>query len=184
MHFRLPLICFFGMACCNGSLMSLAAGEDWPQFRGPTGQGIATATNLPLEWSEEKNIAWKTPIPGRGWSSPVVLGNQIWMTTATDEGHSLRAVCVDVANPGRVLHDVEGFRVDQSGARERQEQPRLADSLHRAGAIVRAFRHDGHGLPRDRHRKNSLDQRRSEARPLSGAGQLAGALSQHVDLRA
>jgi outer membrane protein assembly factor BamB len=90
---------------------SVARAEDWPQFRGPTGQGIATATNLPVEWSEDKNITWKTPIPGRGWSSPVVLGNQIWMTTATDDAHSLRAVCVDRGS-GRVLHDVEVFHVE------------------------------------------------------------------------
>ena len=87
------------------------ASEDWPQFRGPTGDGHSNATGLPLTWSETENVRWKTAIPGEGWSSPVVLGRQIWMTTATEEGHSLRAVCVD-RETGRVLHDAEVFHTD------------------------------------------------------------------------
>jgi hypothetical protein len=60
-----------------------ATAADWPQWRGPDGQGHAVATrDLPVTWSETENIAWKTPLPGRGWSSPVIDGKQIWMTTA------------------------------------------------------------------------------------------------------
>lgn len=59
-----------------------AASDDWPQFRGPDGQGHGTAAGLPLEWSETENVTWKVPIEGRGWSSPVILGEEIWMTTA------------------------------------------------------------------------------------------------------
>ncbi len=88
------------------------AGDDWPQFRGPMGQGISDSTGLPQVWSETKNIVWKTPIPGRGWSSPVVCGRQIWLTTAIDDGHSLRAICVD-RDSGRVEHDVEVFHVEK-----------------------------------------------------------------------
>ena len=51
-----------------------ATAEDWPQFRGPGGEGHAAATGLPLRWSETENVAWKVPIEGQGWSSPVVLG--------------------------------------------------------------------------------------------------------------
>ena len=87
---------------------TLMAGDNWPQFRGPSGQGHSDARGLPLSWSETENVTWKVPIPGRGWSSPVVQGNQIWMTTALDEGHSLRAICVDRAS-GRLLHNVEVF---------------------------------------------------------------------------
>jgi outer membrane protein assembly factor BamB len=57
--------------------------SNWPQFRGPTGQGITTEKNLPLTWSESENIRWKTPIPGSGWSSPVVNDGKVWLTTAT-----------------------------------------------------------------------------------------------------
>jgi outer membrane protein assembly factor BamB len=87
------------------------AGDHWPQFRGPTGQGHADSTGLPLAWSETENVAWKTAIPGRGWSSPVVEEGQIWLTTATDEGRKLSALAVDVAS-GRIVHEVPLFEVD------------------------------------------------------------------------
>lgn len=64
------------------SLLSPAMAGDWPQFRGPGGQGHSTATGLPVRWSEDENIAWKVPVEGVGWSSPVVLDNKVWMTTA------------------------------------------------------------------------------------------------------
>lgn len=88
------------------------AADDWPQFRGPDGQGHAADADPPLSWSEQENIRWKTAIPGTGWSSPVVLGEQIWLTTATESGRSLRAVCVDRSS-GRLLQDVEVFHVDK-----------------------------------------------------------------------
>lgn len=81
---------------------------DWPQFRGPDGQGHAGQCGLPLRWSETDNVRWKVPVPGRGWSSPVVLGDRIWITTATDSGRSLRAVSID-RQTGRLLYDVEVF---------------------------------------------------------------------------
>ena len=85
--------------------------NDWPQFRGPTGQGHSTETGLPIEWSESRNIVWKTPVPGRGWSSPVVADGRIWLTTATkDKGTSLRALAYDVEN-GRELINVEVFHL-------------------------------------------------------------------------
>lgn len=91
-----------------------AAGDDWPQFRGPDGQGHAAARDLPTTWNETQNVRWKTPIAGLGWSSPVVVGEQIWLTTAIAEQGSLRAVCVD-RNSGQVVHDVEVFRRDDLG---------------------------------------------------------------------
>lgn len=61
------------------------AKDEWPQWRGPTGQGHALdATDLPVEWSETKNVAWKTPVPGRGHSSPVISDDRIWLTTALE----------------------------------------------------------------------------------------------------
>ncbi|HEV3345065.1 MAG TPA: PQQ-binding-like beta-propeller repeat protein [Pirellulales bacterium] len=91
-----------------------AAGE-WPQFRGPDGQGHAEQRGLPTEWSETKNIAFKSPIAGLGWSSPVIADGQIWLTTALDEGHSLHAVCLDVSS-GELLHDVGVFLVSEPGS--------------------------------------------------------------------
>jgi outer membrane protein assembly factor BamB len=87
-----------------------AAGTNWPQFRGPTGDGIATETGLPLTWSESQNVVWKTPIHDKGWSSPVIWGDQIWMTTALENGTKLYAVCVDRTS-GRIVHDVEVFDI-------------------------------------------------------------------------
>lgn len=57
-------------------------GSEWPEWRGPGGLGHAAARNLPVQWGESQNVSWKTPIPGRGWSSPVIHGDQLWMTTA------------------------------------------------------------------------------------------------------
>ena len=82
-----------------------AASANWPQFRGPTGDGHAETSNLPLTWSESENIAWKTPIHGRGWSSPVVWEDQVWVTTATHDGKQMYAVCVDLES-GEIEHDL------------------------------------------------------------------------------
>lgn len=83
--------------------------EDWPQFRGPTGQGHSSETGVPERWSESENVRWKVLVPGFGWSSPAVVGNQIWLTSATEEGKSLRAICLD-KQTGEIRHNVEVFR--------------------------------------------------------------------------
>ena len=89
-----------------------AGASTWPEFRGPTGQGIApAAAKVPLHWSEDKNVAWKTPIHGRAWSSPVSDGERIWVSTATEKGTELSGVCVDVKT-GKVIHDLKLFHVE------------------------------------------------------------------------
>ncbi|HEV8482214.1 MAG TPA: PQQ-binding-like beta-propeller repeat protein [Blastocatellia bacterium] len=85
-------------------------GDDWPQFRGPEGNGHSDARDLPLNWSETKNVVWKTPIHGRGWSSPVIYGSQVWLTTATPDGRKLYALCLD-RNTGRIIQDLKLFDV-------------------------------------------------------------------------
>jgi outer membrane protein assembly factor BamB len=89
-----------------------AAAEDWPQFRGPTGQGHSNERGLPLEWSESRNVVWKAPVPGAGWSSPAIASGRVWITAAV--GNSLRALAFDQAT-GREVVNVEVFRVDRSG---------------------------------------------------------------------
>ena len=88
------------------------AAEDWPQFRGPGGQGHSSETGLPIEWSETKNVAWKVPVSGRGWSSPVVAGGRVWLTSATNvqRDTSLRLMAFEVET-GKPALDVEVFRV-------------------------------------------------------------------------
>lgn len=83
--------------------------SNWPDWRGPTADGRSKATDLPLRWSETENIVWKTAIHDLGFSTPVVWGNQIWLTTANRNGKALYAVCVDLKS-GRIVHDVEVFR--------------------------------------------------------------------------
>ena len=99
----------------------LVQAEDWPQFRGPTGQGHATERGLPLEWSESKNILWKTAVPGLGWSSPAIAGGRVWLTTVVETKErrgrvsaSLRALAFDLAT-GKELVNVEVFRLDDAG---------------------------------------------------------------------
>jgi outer membrane protein assembly factor BamB len=96
------------------SLVCLAplvrAGENWPQFRGPTGDGISDATGVPETWGEQQNVKWKTDVPGKAWSSPVVWGDQVWMTNATPDGHDLYAVCLDRAT-GKVVFNLKVFDI-------------------------------------------------------------------------
>jgi outer membrane protein assembly factor BamB len=118
------------------ALVPAARGDSWSQWRGPDGQGHAPdAHDLPVTWSETENVAWKTPLPGRGWSSPVIEGDRIWLTTAIETPVAVvekerrlagnrfaawlevsgpvvfRAICVDRMT-GRLLHDVELFRCE------------------------------------------------------------------------
>ena len=87
--------------------------EDWPQFRGPTGQGHSSERGVPLEWSESRNVVWKVPVEGLGWSSPVVAGGRVWLTVAMERQYpvSLRALALDAAT-GREVLNVEVFTVE------------------------------------------------------------------------
>jgi outer membrane protein assembly factor BamB len=98
----------------------LAAGlarGDWPEFRGPTGDGHVARSarqkpaGLPLHWSETNNVKWKTEIPHRGWSTPVVMDGRVWLTTATDDGHDFFAIQLDAAT-GKITHTEKLFHSD------------------------------------------------------------------------
>ncbi len=86
--------------------------ENWPQFRGPTGNGISQEKRLPLEWSESRNVTWKTAIHDKGWSSPVIWNGMIWLTTASDDGRKLSVLSLDAAT-GKVLRDIPLFEAVQ-----------------------------------------------------------------------
>jgi outer membrane protein assembly factor BamB len=92
-------------------------GKNWPDFRGPTKDGHSKATYLALTWSETENVKWKASIHDRGWSTPVVWDDQIWMTTALKNGEQMFAICVSMKT-GKILHDVKIF--------ENQNPPRIA----------------------------------------------------------
>lgn len=82
----------------------------WPQFRGPEGDGIARGSKPPVVWSETEHVRWKTPIPGKGWASPVIWGRGVWVATATEDGRQLSVLEVDV-DSGRVRRDQKLFDV-------------------------------------------------------------------------
>ncbi len=105
---RRTLFVVLALASCAFSASARAEEAAWPQFRGPTGQGHADARHLPTTWDDQQNVAWNVLIRGRGWSSPVIVDDQVWLTTATDQGHSLRAICVH-RDRGKIVHDVEVF---------------------------------------------------------------------------
>jgi outer membrane protein assembly factor BamB len=82
--------------------------QDWPQYRGPNGDGHSTAKGVPTEFSEEKNIRWKTAIHDKGWSSPVVWGEHVWLTTGTEDGKELSVLAVN-RKTGKIDHDLKVF---------------------------------------------------------------------------
>ena len=92
----------FASILCSG----VARGEDWPWFRGPSRQGMSQEKGVPTQWSATSNVRWKTPIPGAGWSSPIVFGNRLFLTTALDDGSSFHMICLDRLT-GRVIWDKE-----------------------------------------------------------------------------
>jgi len=96
---------------CVASAATVMLAHDWPQFRGPDGQGHSVEQGLPSDWSESRNVVWKTPIPGLGWSSPVVADGRVWLTAAIGKRDiSLRALAFDVET-GRELVNAEVFRI-------------------------------------------------------------------------
>lgn len=125
------------MAIAYASWAAAVRADGWPQWRGPDGQGHAeTAHGLPVSWSETDNVAWKTPLPGRGWSSPVLDGKHVWLTTAVETAAdetekpallagsknsqpvevaravTMRAIAI-ARETGRIVHDIELFTVEQ-----------------------------------------------------------------------
>lgn len=118
---RLPLCLFVSFAVIPAALCA----ADWMQFRGSDSSGIGQATNLPTEWNADTNVAWKTEIEGKGWSSPSLYKNRLYLTTAVpvDEGSgtgavSLQVLCVD-AKTGQIVWDRQVF-----------EQPAAAPKIH------------------------------------------------------
>ena len=89
--------------------IAVASAENWPQFRGPTGQGTSTEAGLPVRWTATENVAWKTSIPGESWSSPIVWGDRVFVTSATEGGLSCRVLSLD-RKSGSVLWNKEVFQ--------------------------------------------------------------------------
>ena len=111
---------YYSRAVSTFVLLAFAATTSfaaWPEFRGPLGDGHASidggskTADLPLRWSEAENVRWKTEIPLRGWSTPVILDGQIWLTTAAEDGHDFYALGLDAAT-GKIVHNIHLFHSD------------------------------------------------------------------------
>ena len=90
-------------------LISATAQENWPGFRGPSRQGTASGPALPLKWSATENVKWKSEVPGEGWSSPIIWGNNVFLTSAGEGGASCRVLCYD-AGTGALKWNTEVFK--------------------------------------------------------------------------
>lgn len=131
----------FGLTACG-------AETEWPQFRGPTGQGLSGASDVPEKWSAAENVVWKVQVPGTGWSSPVHSNAKLYLTRAVADADgsatTLRAVCFDAAD-GRVLWDTEVFRPDPESlaAMHRKNSPASATPIVSGDRVYVHFGHMG-----------------------------------------
>jgi outer membrane protein assembly factor BamB len=128
-------------------LLAFAGETEWPQFRGPTGQGISAATNVPVQWSATENIAWSAELPGHGWSSPVLSNGRLYLTAAVPDASNdvtLRALCLDAAT-GKPLWDVEVIHPDQGDVARmhRKNSPASATPIVTADRLYVHFGHMG-----------------------------------------
>lgn len=113
MRLKIPLLLlpfFFGLLQAS-SFFTVNAQDNWTHFRGSNLNGISDAGLVPILWNDSTNILWKTDIEGKGWSSPVVFGNQVWVTTATGSGKNMSGVCLDL-NSGEIIFNLKLFNPD------------------------------------------------------------------------
>ena len=113
---KVVMICLLALTFIVAGLPA-AALDSWPEYRGPWCNGLAQGPgdtaplDLPVTWSETEHIVWKTAIPYKGWSTPVILEGQLWMTAATEDGHDSYAICVD-AKSGEMLFEKHLFHTE------------------------------------------------------------------------
>ena len=91
------------------TLFAQTSPSDWTHFRGSKLNGVSLESGFPLSWNDSTNISWTYPDPGKGWSSPLVYGEQVWITTASRETREMRAICLDLQS-GEELHKLLIFQ--------------------------------------------------------------------------
>ncbi len=140
-HFSLLLT---GASCLHAETL-------WPEFRGPTAQGHSSAKGLPVEWGADKNVVWRSELPGRSWSSPIVANGRIFLTNSVGlnggdptKGVSLRVLALEAAT-GKVVWDTEVFQqTDQAQLRMHQKNSQASPSVvFEPGHIYAHFGHHG-----------------------------------------
>lgn len=113
MKMHISILRWVTVLAVSGCCLPEAHSQEWSQFRGNTGMGEAShAANLPVEWSETQNVAWKTEIPSIGWSTPVAMDGKLWLSGATKEGHEFYAYAVD-AKSGKIVFEEKLFHCDK-----------------------------------------------------------------------
>lgn len=122
------------------TMCGLVSAENWTRFRGPNGQGISSEVNLPITWSADDKVAWKTRIPGEGWSSPIVYKQYVFLTTATENGVSCRVICVN-RDDGSIAWNTEVHR--QKTGPKRRENSYATPTPVTDGERVYAVFYDG-----------------------------------------
>ena len=180
----------------------LASAEvNWPQFRGPNGDGHATAQRVPVKWGDADHVAWKAAVPGRGWSSPAIGDGLLWVTTAVEKpaderqltnarlkllfnpmakemkivgAISLKAVALDLAT-GEVKREVPLFEVADPQPVHSLNTLRFAESDPRRAAAVLPLRHVRHRVRQHIHRQHRMEDE-ARQRALRRPGQFAGAV--------
>ena len=113
---------------------------NWPEFRGPSGNGNAATARL-LTWSETKHVRWKVALPGQGWSTPVAWDGQLWMTAAEDQGRVLFALCV--GSDGKLRQRVKIFSVKKPGPINRLNSHASPSPVIEAGRVYVHFGTNG-----------------------------------------
>ncbi|RYD35487.1 MAG: serine/threonine protein kinase, partial [Verrucomicrobiaceae bacterium] len=164
-------------AALLATLSATARSADWPQFRGPNSDNIVTAENVPLVWGKDKNIAWHVRLPGKGWSSPVLSGGKMYLTTAVVDGpdqdaageRSLRALCLDPAT-GRVLWDREVFLESANSPAIHSKNSHASPTpIAAGGRLYVHFGHEGTACL-DLEGKKLWEQRTLVYPPVHGGG--------------
>lgn len=138
-----PLAAVLGMLL--GALAARA--HDWPEFRGPTGQGISPAKNVPVRWSGTENVAWKTALPAAGWSSPVLVKQRLYLTGARpaaggSKGLELAVLCLD-ARSGAILWSTNVLNPEDGAALHKKNSYASPTPVVADGRIYAHFGHLG-----------------------------------------
>jgi outer membrane protein assembly factor BamB len=169
-------------ALCLAPLLlagAATAADSWPRFLGTSQNNVVTdAPKLPVQWDEKKAIRWRTEVPGEGWSSPLVADGRIWLTTATEEGHSLRAVAFDYET-GKLLNDVEVFRLEAVPPKHRRNSHASPTGLLSGGRFYVHFGTNGTAALDARTGEVLWRQQTLKVDHQNGAG---GSLTEHGNL--
>ena len=104
--FRLFILTGFVLICCK--IPSVAQQVNWTHFRGTNLDGISKDQNAPIIWNDSLNIIWKSKISGKGWSSPVVYGDQVWISTASEDGKQMFGICLN-SKSGKEIFKIKLF---------------------------------------------------------------------------